>query len=119
MKSLSLIIAAISLTACGLSASDNELVGQVKKVIRKTPIVCPDYDEADISLGVVRNGVGSMSHEDVTLYVTRADDSKLLKRAAETGLLVKVTYDVQRVGICRPSHWLMSVTAIDAQAEAK
>lgn len=108
------------IVGCGLSATGNELTGQVKKVVRRTPIICPDYYEADVSLGIIRNGTGSMSKEDVQLYVASDRDAALLKRAAETGQLVKVTYDVQRVGICRPDHWLSSVALVeDRPSEAK
>jgi|ERR1043166_1822127 hypothetical protein len=104
---------------CGTSASSNELIGQVKKVVRKTPIICPDYDEVDISLGVMRNGVGSLSREDVALFVADAKSVSVLRGAAENGRLVKATYDVQRVGICRPDHWLTSAELIDDVAPEK
>jgi hypothetical protein len=108
MKEL-LCICIIATTACGYSSSGNELEGQVKKVIRRTPIICPDYYEADVSLGVLRNGVGSLSKEDVTLYVERPDSVETLKAAARTGAIVSVRYDVKRVTLCVPEHFLTSV----------
>ena len=99
----------LALAACGLSSAGNELEGQVKKVIRVTPIICPDYVVADVSLGVLRNGVGSLSKEDVDLYVADEHMVETLQRAAKSGTPVTIGYDVQRVGICRPDHWLTSV----------
>jgi len=91
------------------------MVGQVKKVVEQTPIICGDYAEADISLGVLRNGGGSTSKEDVILYVTDQSLVPLLKQAAEAGTPVKVTYDIQRLAVCRPDHWLTSVQVIEAK----
>lgn len=108
-----IIVLLFVLASCGRSAVDNELVGQVKKVVERTPLVCPNYTEVDVSLGVLRNGVGSLSKEDVVLYVADKRHATLLKRAAETGQLVKATYDIQRVSWCRPDHWLTSASLVD------
>jgi len=117
----SLAIATIILAACGMSSTENEAVGQVKKVVKKTPLICSDYAEADISLGVMRNGVGSVSHEDVALAVDNTETATLatLRKAAETGAIVKVTYDVKRVSPCWPDHRLLTVEIEPSQAEAK
>lgn len=105
-------IATLLAAACGMRSADNEAVGQVKKVVKVTPIICPDYTEADISLGVIRNGVGSMSKEDVELAVDNEDrqNVELLKKAAESGAIVKFTYDVKRVSPCWPDHRLNTLT---------
>lgn len=108
------IVISIVLTACGLSSRNNELVGQVKKVVDRTPLVCPDYTEVDISLGVMRNGVGSMSHEDVVLYVAY-QYIDVLKKAAEDGALVKAHYDHHRVSLCQPNDWLVDVSMVEAK----
>jgi hypothetical protein len=97
MKKLTILAVAFALSGClGNSASSNQLVGQVKKVEHNTPLIMPDYDDADISLGVMRNGVGSMSHEDIWVYIPNAEDYLVLQKAAETGALVKVDYDTAR-----------------------
>lgn len=106
------------LSACGASAKQNELIGQVKKVVERTPIVCGDYAEADISLGVIRNGVGSMSKEDVELYVPQQAQADLLKQAATSGHLVKITYDIERVTFCVPDHWVTNVELLTDNAVA-
>lgn len=112
---------ALLLSACGYSARDNELVGQVKKVTAETPLLCGDYYEVDISLGVLRNGQGSVSKEDVVLYVKGDPDVPLLKKAAEVGLPVKVRYDVKRfpAGLCVPTSWLTSVEFLGVNSEAR
>lgn len=115
-----LIIAAALLSACGYQAKDNELVGQVKKVVERTPLICGDYTEADVSLGVLRNGNGSMSREDVELRVNNDADRKLLKHAAETGAPIKANYDIKRIVFCGPDHIITHVELLpDPTAETK
>jgi len=112
----SILVIALLATACGNSSVNNEIVGQVKRVINKTPLVCPDYIEADISLGVMRNGIGSMSHEDVMLAVEPANKDAIdrLKWAAENGAIVKASYDVRRVSPCWPDHRLIGKVTFEA-----
>ena len=94
---------AISLQGClGNSSSSNELIGQVKKVQHVTPLLFPNYDRVDVSLGVIRNGVGSMSKEDAWLYVPHEADYAILSQAAKTGELVKIQYDVARARLYGP-----------------
>ncbi len=103
------------LAACGNTAAGNELVGQVKKVVVHTPIICPNYVTADLSLGIMQNGVGSLSKEDVVLEVTDPNDIAVLRKAAETGHLVKVTYNIRRVTICVPEHLVTDVSEVALQ----
>lgn len=86
---------------CGWSGREIEGTGQVKKVRLSTPIACPDYHEVDISLGVMRNGVGSMSTHDMTLFVPENLVPEI-KKAAETSTIVNFTYDERRVDWCVP-----------------
>ena len=111
---LCIIIAA--LTACGYSSTGNVLEGQVKKLVHRTPIICPDYIEVDVSLGVMRNGVGSLSKEDVVLAVEDLRLIDTLKRAAKSGAIVTIGYDVPRVSLCWPDHRLTSVVIEQAEA---
>jgi hypothetical protein len=99
-------------SACGYSSKDNELIGQVKKVKMATPIICPDFAETDVSLGIIRNGVGSMSSEDVWLFVEKDSDLALLKSASESGQPVKIKYNVQRVTFCVPNEQVSSVELV-------
>ena len=106
---------ATTCTGCGYSAKENEAVGQVKKLVEHTPIVCGDYTEVDISLGALRDGNGSMSREDIELRVNDANDRALLKSAAETGVIVKVTYDIERLVLCGPKIILTSVELLPTE----
>ncbi len=110
-KHICLVIIAMVITACGRSSVDNEAVGQVKTILKRTPLICEDYTEIGLSLGVMRNGIGSVSHEDMTLAVenTKTADVALLKTAAELGWIVKIRYDVERVSPCWPTHRFLSV----------
>lgn len=94
----------LMLSGCGYSSSQNEMVGQVKKVVHNTPIICSNYVDADISLGVMKNGTGSMSHEDVWVTVDKESDIALLEKAAKTGDLVRVNYGVKRWVWCVDDH---------------
>jgi hypothetical protein len=100
MKSILLVITLVMITSCGYSVRDSDLIGQVKKVSNETPLLCEDRTDTDISLGVMRNGVGSMSTEDIWLTVPNKEDKETLIKANETGSLVKITYDSKRVTFC-------------------
>lgn len=102
--------------ACGYSSTDNEAVGQVKKVKNMTPIICSDYVSAHISLGVMRNGVGSMSREDIEIAVEPNEKAAIdkLKWAAENGAIVKVQYNVERTSPCWPDHRLTGEVVLEA-----
>jgi outer membrane lipopolysaccharide assembly protein LptE/RlpB len=103
MKNL-LMLTMLFLAGCGYDARNNEMMGQVKKIINETPLLCSDFTTADVSLGVMRNGVGSMSSEDIMVLVpeSNAEALKTLKGAAESGQLVKITYDSKRTAFCTP-----------------
>lgn len=109
MKSLFVLLL---LTSCGYSSRNNELIGQVKRVHSETPLICPDYDDVDISLGVIRNGVGSMSNQDVLMYIQKLEDTETLKRAAESGNLVRILYDRKRLTFCVQDMWIKKVEII-------
>lgn len=97
MKTFLTFAALLLLTGClGNSSAGNDLIGQVKKVQHITPLVFADYYRADVSLGIMRDGVGSMSKEDMVLYIPNPDDQAVLTSAAETGKLVRITYNDAR-----------------------
>jgi hypothetical protein len=83
----------------GWSAREITGSGQVKRVWKETPMLCPDSYAVDISLGVMRNGVGSVSTQDIVLFVEEKDVAKL-KIAAEMGAIIDFTYDVRRETVC-------------------
>jgi len=114
LNMLMVLVFVLLLFSCGYTSKNNESLGQVKKVANTTPLIfCPDYNEVDISLGVMRNGVGSMSTEDVWLEVDGTEHLKILKTAAETGKLVKFEYNVRRFTICVPERILTRVTLVE------
>ena len=102
MKRIAAFGIAMLLAGCGNTSVDNEVVGQAKKMMNKTNLICLDYKVLDISLGVVRGGTGSMSTEDLFLVVT-------IKKAVDAGSLVKVHYNVRRVHPCSEGNWLTSI----------
>lgn len=110
-----LLASLILLAGCGFSQKNGDLIGQAKKVSSRTNLVCPDYNMVDISLGVMRNGVGSMSTQDMWLQIDNDRDYNLLKDAASKGLLVQVTYDTRRMPFCTEEYILTSAKILEAQ----
>ncbi len=112
MKAMTLVGCICLLSACGYSSKGNEMIGQVKKVKQNTPLVCPDYTDVDISLGVLRGGIGSMSTQDVWAVITDKDQIAIFKQAAESGQLVKVQYDQKRIAICTDDIFVNKVELV-------
>ena len=112
MKMLVIVVVLLFLTGCGYSSRDNELIGQPKKIIRLTPIICPEFSEIDISLGVLRNGVGSVSTQDIWLRIMNSADVVKLQQFIERGVLIKVKYDSRRATVCYPDHNLLWVEEV-------
>lgn len=110
-KALLVLAIAAALSGCGNTSSDNEVVGQVKRVMKKTPIVCPNYYVADISMGVIRNGSGNLSKEDLWVVIPE-DKAAQFKKLAETGEPIKVTYDVARWPWCSPGERIRTVEVV-------
>lgn len=100
------ILALLMLSSCGYSERDAELVGQVKKVSHVTNLICPDYYAVDVSLGVVRNGTGSMSTQDMWLQVTDESQLAMFRDAARKGLLIKAKYNTRRLAVCTEEFML-------------
>lgn len=111
-KIIAVTFLSMSLASCGYSGRDMEMIGQVKRVMHNTPIICSDFDDADISLGVMRGGVGSMSTQDVWVVVDK-EQGKILKDAAASGALVKVTVDVKRFAFCTEDHFVTNVEVLN------
>lgn len=88
------------LLACGDSSTNNTLTGQVKKLHHVTPIVCPNRVDVDVSMGVMRNGVGSMSTQDMWIVVSDTSFVPMLEDAVKTGALVDIEYNEARLLIC-------------------
>lgn len=101
------------MSSCGYHSRNNEIIGQVTKIEKHTPLLCFDFNTVTISLGVTRNGIGSVSHEDVILYVPTEDLTKKLNSASEQGKLVKIKYDSARNKFCTPRTILTSVEELE------
>lgn len=81
--------------------------------MKQTPLFCSDRVDVDISLGMMRNGVGSMSTEDAIMWVPDKAEQELLEEAAATGALVKVTYNQFRFTFCKPWYEVKSVELVE------
>lgn len=96
-----LLLPLIFLSGCwGYSSTDSEAIGQIKKVIHETPLICDAFTTVDISMGVMRNGVGSMSSEDKEFYVEDKQIEQQLRQLADSGKLARVTYSIKRWRWC-------------------
>jgi len=95
----------------GWSQRGNELTGQVKKLHHYTPLICPDYDTVDVSLGIMQNGTGSMSTHDMTLYVPDQTLYRQLDDFRKSGAPANITYDVARLRWCVDEEMVTAVGA--------
>lgn len=118
MKAISKVLCVGSLlllTTCGYSQKDGDLIGQAKKVSSRTNILCPNYKMVDVSLGILQNGVGSMSGQDMWLQLTNEADYALLRDAASHGKIVKLTYNTRRLAICTEENIVTSASLAETK----
>lgn len=109
---IGLLLGALFLASCGMSEIGTKGIAQVKRVHSVNPLICSQYKVLDASLGVIKNGVGSMSTQDIDLVVTDAQ-ATLLNIAAEQGKLVEITYSNRRFSFCQETRILESFRVID------
>lgn len=109
MKKIILFVFCSLLVACGNVSQNNELVGQPKRLHNVTPILCPNRVDLDISMGFVKDGVGSMSTQDLFLTVPNQADVDLLKKAIEDRRLIKIHYNEARFTICSHEEYVTQV----------
>jgi len=98
---------------CGYTSVDNKMTGQVKKIHHNTPIVCENYISADVSLGVMQNGVGSISSHDVQMTIEDQKVMLVMEKAASTGKLVEITFKERRVTVCIDGYIVTSAKLLD------
>ena len=110
---IAILALAVLVSGCGFESVDNEMMGQVKRVHHETPIFCPDYDDADVSLGIMRNGVGSMSTQDVIVKLSSRAQVDTFMAAASSGKLVKIKYRVKRLAICTTDNYVDDVAIVE------
>lgn len=107
----------ITLTGCGYSHVNNDVVGQPKSVESTTPILCPNQHILHLSLGVMRHGVGSMSTQDISINIP--DDSLIpsLKAAVEAGKIINAQTNEARFRWCNEEKELVAFEVIDDNAK--
>lgn len=113
MNRLLFLLAFATLTACGYSHRDNELVGQPKAVEFATPIFCPDQHILHLSLGVMRHGVGSMSTEDVMINIPDDKLVPILESVVKQGKLISAQTNEARFRVCNEEKELVAFEIID------
>ena len=119
MKSnITAMIAFVLLTSCGYSHRDNELVGQPKSIESTTPLLCPEQNILHMSLGVMRNGSGSMSTHDISINIPDSSMVAPLKRAVESGELINARTNEARFRWCNEEKELVSFVIIEDAAKA-
>lgn len=111
-KLLIMTMVVVCMSGCGKSSVDTEVIGQIKKLETRTPIVCGDYKQVDLSLGIVTNGTGSMSRDDMTIQVTDKQFEELKRLQAENKL-VTITYDTNRFVFCGLEQTATQVKAVE------
>jgi hypothetical protein len=100
------------LAGCGNIAIDGEAIGQAKKVTKTTNILCPDYYSFDMSLGVLQNGTGSISKEDVWMTIEDVRLVPAINAAVDRGAVVKVRYNERRVPFCSDHYILTGIEVL-------
>jgi hypothetical protein len=109
VKKIAGILAALALCGCGNSSVDGTLTGQVKKITNVTPMFCSPYTAVDVSMGVMRNGTGSMSVQDEWMTIGDRVDNvtiEMLDRAARDGSIIDVTFNTRRLPFCTEEYIL-------------
>lgn len=95
---------------CGHGELDVVVIGQPKAIIKENNIICKNKQLLDMSLGVMRNGVGSMSTQDKIYWIINKNDEVLLQSAIKEGKLVEITYDSYRMStFCEPCETISNV----------
>lgn len=115
-----IFIAVIFVAGCGYTSVGNDGVCQPKKIHHNTPLICGNYDTVDISLGVMRDGVGSMSTHDMTLSFdprNQRENEAKLEQAIKAGKLVKLSYNDRRFSICQETEQVTDVEIIETSHE--
>ncbi len=114
-KSTNWLMLSFIMLGCGYSHVNNDLIGQPKSVESTTPIFCPNQHILHLSLGVMRNGVGSMSTQDISINIP--DDNLMpgLKAAVEAGSIINAQTNEARFRFCNELKELVAFTVIDTK----
>lgn len=106
------VISFLILSSCGNVSEDNEMIGQAKKIHNMTPLICSNFVSFDVSLGVMANGTGSISNQDVWLTVDNLGTLETIKRAVEKGSIVRIKYYSKRIAFCTDTYHLTSIEVL-------
>ena len=110
------LLAALTVSSCGYRSLESNELGQAKTVIKTNNLVCPDYYVLHVSLGVMKNGTGSMSNQDTDYSVdpTRVDIEKL-RLAVRNGSLIETKFNTRRgfSAFCTEFKELLSFTVTE------
>lgn len=113
MKKRLMIGLLLCAVGCGYSHRDNDLVGQPKSVESTTPLLCPDQHILHMSLGVLRNGTGSMSTEDIRINIVDAHLVPALQLAISKGSLITARTNEARFRWCNEEKELVSFQVME------
>jgi hypothetical protein len=116
MKILILCFILLSFVSCGFTERGTKGVVQIKRIHHVTPLICSERIVLDASLGVMQNGVGSMSTQDIDITVS-IEQSKILERAVESGKLVEIKYSTRRFDFCNRYRILEEVKIMDDKVD--
>lgn len=107
-----LFLSLLFLAGCSYHVSEGERTGIVTKISRKG-IVCKT-NEATMSLGFTKDGVGTVSKEDWEFTVANTQMLEKVKQFQETNTPVKVYYHDEFACICNsdPCTFLDDIKAL-------
>jgi hypothetical protein len=103
----------LMLASCGYSHVNNELIGQPKSIEATTPIFCPNQNILHLSLGVMRNGVGSMSTEDVRISIPDDNLAIRLQPVVKAGKLINAQTNEARFRWCNEEKELVAFEIVE------
>lgn len=107
------LLLALTLTSCGYTSVNNVAVVQIKSLHNETPLLCFNYNWLDASLGVMRNGTGSVSTEDIRFQIMNENQREILQEAADAGKLARVTFRDRRFVFCTYSREITNVEIVE------
>lgn len=99
-----LLGAALLLSSCGNSATDIELTGQLKAAGVATNLICPDYFYLDMSMGVIKDGTGSVSKDDIFVTLYGRQEYKKYQELAKVGAIITVHANMRRAAFCTETY---------------
>ena len=96
----------------GYSSKNSESIIQPKSIQMQTPIICPEVPILHGSLGIIRNGRGSISNQDVDMVITNDQDKYKIQTAIDSGYFLNVKYNTKRMVVCNSEHILVDVEIV-------